>query len=391
MTRVLLLGATGSIGDSTLDLLRRHPDQFQLHGLTAHTQSDKLAALAKEFNAAHAVITDPNHYPSLQQGLNGARCEAAAGEQAMLDLCADPAVDLVVAGIVGSAGMPAVMACVEQGKTLLLANKESLVLAGELVMRAAAHSGARIVPLDSEHNAIYQCLPDDYRVGQRPAQVQRVVLTASGGPFHDWPIERFAAITPAQAVAHPKWDMGAKISVDSATLMNKGLEVIEAHWLFDLPWQDIDVLVHPQSAVHSLVYFQDGSVLAQLGVADMRVPIAYALGLRKRLASGAEHLDLAALGQLTFSPPDLHKFPCLQLAYDALRSGGSAAAVLNAANEVAVDHFLRGRIEFNRIAQVNDTMMHKLADAKTAQNIEELMDLDRRVRAQTTELLGSHG
>jgi 1-deoxy-D-xylulose-5-phosphate reductoisomerase len=342
--RIALLGATGSIGGSALDVVARHPDRYAIDALSAHDKVDALLGLCARFRPRVAVIADPAHERALADGLRalGLPCEARAGADALDEVAADPRSDPVIAAIVGAAGVSSTMAAAHAGKRLLLANKESVVMAGALLMRAVAASGARLLPVDSEHNALYQCLPAN---GGREG-VRRLLLTASGGPFRGRPRAELAAITPDEACAHPNWVMGRKISVDSATLMNKGLEVIEAAHLFGLPADAIEVVVHPQSVVHSLVDYVDGSVLAQLGRPDMRTALAYGLAWPERIDSGVEALDLAAIARLDFEPPDLAAFPCLGLAYDALRAGGSAPAVLNAANEVAVAAFLAGRLPF---------------------------------------------
>ena len=345
MMRIAVLGATGSIGASALDVIARHPGRLRADVLAAGHRVDELIALCRIHAPEHAAIADANLYTRLRDGLReaGLPTQAHAGGEA-LDALAGEACDTVVAAIVGAAGLSSTLAAARAGKRLLLANKESLVLAGDLLMRAAHDSGAVIIPVDSEHNAIFQCLPRERDRNEDP--IRRIVLTASGGPFRGWTRDRLAGVTPEQAVAHPKWSMGPKISVDSATLMNKGLEVIEAHHLFGLPRGRIDVLVHPQSLVHSLVEFVDGSTLAQLGLPDMRTALAVGFAWPDRIASGVGPLDLAAHGRLDFEPPDLVAFPCLALAYAALESGGSTPAVLNALNEVAVSAFLQRRIAF---------------------------------------------
>ena len=376
MQRVAVLGATGSIGTSALDVIARHPDAMRASVLAAGSKVDALLALCRTHRPEHAVIADAAGYAALRDGLRdaGLPTQAHAGSEALDALVAGDACDTVVAAIVGAAGLPSTLAAARAGKRLLLANKESLVLAGELLMREARAHGATIVPIDSEHNAIFQCLAD----GNPPA---RITLTASGGPFRGWSRDALAAVTPAQAVAHPKWSMGPKISVDSASLMNKGLEVIEAHHLFGVPGDAIRVLVHPQSLVHSLVDFTDGSTLAQLGLPDMRTALAVGLGWPRRIASGVAPLDLLALGgKLEFEAPDLAAFPCLALAFSALAAGGTAPAVLNAANEEAVSAFLQGRIAFldipDTVAATLDAMPALPADTLTA-----LLDADARARA----------
>ncbi len=381
MQNVAVLGATGSIGDSTLAVIRKHPDKFQVHTLTAHRNSEKIIRLINEFNPNHVVITDQKAFEHVSDAVK-TRSNIHFGA-AQLDVAvSEPEVDLVIAGIVGNAGMSSVLAAVVAGKTLLLANKESIVAAGELVMPMAKETGAQIIPLDSEHNAIYQCLDSRYVTGSRPDYVKNITLTASGGPFWETPYASFSTITPAQAVAHPKWDMGAKISVDSATLMNKGLEVIEAHWLFAMPNADINVLVHPQSIIHSMVNFIDGSVLAQMGCPDMQIPIAHGLGLGQRLENDAPFLDLIQHHQLTFYQADTNKFKCLQLAREAIKAGGTAPAVLNAANEVTVAAFLAGQIRFDQIPSFNDKMMNEI-EFESVESLQQLQLLDLEVRQAT--------
>ena len=355
MQQVAVLGATGSIGASALDVIARHPDRMRASVLAAGSQVDALLGLCRVHRPRHAVIADEHGFASLRDGLRaaGLSTQAHAGDTALETLVAGDACDTVVAAIVGAAGLTSTLAAARAGKRLLLANKESLVLAGELLTTIARQAGATIIPIDSEHNAIFQCLPD----AAAHAGLQRIMLTASGGPFRGRTRAQLAEATPRQAVAHPKWSMGPKISVDSATLMNKGLEVIEAHHLFGLPGERIGVLVHPQSLVHSLVEFVDGSTLAQLGLPDMRTALAVGLGWPERIQSGVAGLDLLAHGKLEFEPPDLDAFPCLWLAFEALAAGGTAPAMLNAANEVAVSSFLQGRIGFLSIpALVEDTL-----------------------------------
>lgn len=388
MQNVAVLGATGSIGDSTLDVIAAHPDRFVVHTLSAHRNSNKIIQLAQRFKPKHVVITDPKAWQVVSSALAGSGCEVHQGLAALDQAVQQTELDLVVAGIVGNAGMASVLAAVTAGKTLLLANKESIVAAGHLVMQAATNSGARIIPLDSEHNAIYQCLDRDYVTGSRPQDVKSITLTASGGPFLQREAGTFHDITPAEAVAHPKWDMGAKISVDSATLMNKGLEVIEAHWLFHMPSPDIHVVVHPQSIIHSMVNFIDGSVLAQMGCPDMRIPIAHGLGLGQRLTNGADFLDLIQHQQLTFEVADTDKFPCLKLAKDAIQLGGTAPAILNAANEVTVAAFLAGRIRFDQIPAFNDKMLNMTA-VEPVESLVQLQMLDQTVRRLTEDAINN--
>jgi 1-deoxy-D-xylulose-5-phosphate reductoisomerase len=375
--RIAILGATGSIGKSTLDLVERSPDRFQVVAVTAATNSEKLAEIARRTGAKLAVVADESRLSDLRERLSGTDCRVAAGQQALIEAAAGEA-ELVIAAIVGCAGLEPVMAAVEAGKTVALANKEALVTAGELMTDAAAERGATLLPIDSEHNAIFQCL-----AGNRREDVSKIILTASGGPFRTASIETIAAATPAQAIAHPNWSMGAKVSVDSATLMNKGLELIEAHYLFRLPPPQIEILIHPQSVVHSLVEFVDGSVLAQLGAPDMRVPIAYALAWPERIATPAEHLDLAAIGRLEFELPDMIRFPALKLARAAVEQGGAAPTVLNAANEVAVANFLDGALRFPDITRLVEESLAD-ADFEAPRSIGDVLEIDAatRVRAE---------
>ena len=380
MTRkIAILGATGSIGTSTLDLVERDPERFEVVAVTAATNVEALADIARRTNARLAVISDERLLPELRERLGGTACEASAGEGALVE--AALSAELVVAAIVGCAGLRPVMAAVEAGRTIALANKEALVTAGELMTGAAARSGATILPVDSEHNAIFQCL-----AGSNKGSVSRIILTASGGPFRTASAQTMRDASPAEAVAHPNWSMGAKISVDSATMMNKGLELIEAYHLFGVPSERIDIVIHPQSVVHSLVEFADGSVLAQLGSPDMRIPIAYALAWPERMATPAQRLDLAAIARLDFEAPDLERFPALKLARDALEVRGAAPIVLNAANEAAVALFLAGSIGFTDIARL---VRSALEDSKHAppRSIEEVFEIDRLTRTRLDALM----
>ncbi|MFZ5638105.1 MAG: 1-deoxy-D-xylulose-5-phosphate reductoisomerase [Pseudomonadota bacterium] len=378
MRRVAVLGATGSIGASALDVIARHPDRLRAEVLVAGSNVDALVALCRTHRPAHAAIADPAAHAALRDGLRaaGLATEAHAGAEAIDALAADGGHDTVVAAIVGAAGLSSTLAAARAGKRLLLANKESLVLAGELLTAAARAAGADIVPIDSEHNAIFQCLPN----AEAHAGLTRIQLTASGGPFRGRSRASLADVTPAQAVAHPKWSMGPKISVDSATLMNKGLEVIEAHHLFGLPGARIDVLVHPQSLVHSLVEFVDGSTLAQLGLPDMRTALAVGFAWPERIVSGVAGLDLLTHGRLDFEPPDLDAFPCLRLAYAALDAGGAAPAALNAANEEAVSAFLQGRIGFLSIPALVEDALQRMPHAD-AGSLDALLAADAAARA----------
>lgn len=388
--RVAVLGATGSIGASALDVIARHPDRLQATVLAAGRQVDALVALCRTHRPRHAVIADESALDALRDGLRaaGLDTEAHAGMAALDALAASDACDTVVAAIVGAAGLDSTLAAARAGKRLLLANKESLVLAGELLMAAARDSGADIVPIDSEHNAIFQCLAN----AEAHAGLRRIQLTASGGPFRGRSRAQLADVTPAQAVAHPKWSMGPKISVDSATLMNKGLEVIEAHHLFGLSGDRIGVLVHPQSLVHSLVEFVDGSTLAQLGLPDMRTALAVGFAWPRRIVSGVDGLDLLQHGRLDFEAPDLDAFPCLRLAFDALAAGGCAPATLNAANEEAVSAFLQGRIGFLSIPDLVEDAMGA-APHTAADSLDALREADaaarRRARGRIAAIAGT--
>lgn len=371
--RITILGATGSIGRSTLDLVERSPDRFEVVALTAQSSVEALADAARRTGAKLAVIADESLYLQLSESLAGTGCRAAAGAEALSEAAAGDA-DWVMAAIVGCGGLVPTMAAIESGKTVALANKEALVTAGRLMTEAVRRSGAVLLPVDSEHNAIFQCL-----AGSRGEDVSRLVLTASGGPFLHSPMEEMRKATPAQAVAHPRWSMGAKISVDSATLMNKGLELIEAHHLFGLPSERIDIVVHPQSVVHSLVEFVDGSMLAQLGSADMRIPIAYTLAWPERMQTPSERLSLAEIGRLDFETPDPQRFPALRLAREALTQGSAAQIVLNAANEVAVEAFLAGRIGFCDISRLAEEALGAIA-ARSPESVAEVVALDRETR-----------
>lgn len=381
--QVAVFGATGSIGASALDVIARHPDRYQVTVLAAGRQVAALVALCAAHRPAHAVIADESLYAALRDGLRdaGLATEAHAGAAALDQLAASDVCDTLVAAIVGAAGLSSTLAAAAAGKRILLANKESLVLAGELLMRQAAAAGAEIIPIDSEHSAIFQCLRSR-DASLDGAGVRRIILTASGGPFRGRSREQLAQVTPAQAVAHPKWSMGPKISVDSATLMNKGLEVIEAHHLFSVPGERIDVLVHPQSLVHSLVEFVDGSTLAQMGLPDMRTTLAVGLGWPQRIESGVGGLDLLTQGRLDFEAPDTEAFPCLQLAWQAMAAGGTAPAILNAANEVAVSAFLQGRAAFLAIPALVANALSTLS-SESADTLEGLLTADQRARQIT--------
>ncbi|AGG88192.1 1-deoxy-D-xylulose-5-phosphate reductoisomerase [Rhodanobacter denitrificans] len=387
MKNVAVLGATGSIGGNTLDVIARHPQRFRASVLTAHRQVEALVALCAQHRPALAVIADPSLETELSRRLvaAGVRCEVASGHAALTAAAAGGLCDTVVAAIVGAAGLESTLAAARAGKHLLLANKESIVMAGPLLLEAVATGGGALIPVDSEHNAIFQCLPGG-RPELRGSGVRRLILTASGGPFRGRTRAELADITPDQACKHPNWVMGRKISVDSATLMNKGLEVIEAHHLFGAPAEAIDVVVHPQSLVHSMVEYVDGSVLAQLGNPDMRTAIAHALAWPERVESGVASLDLAACAPLQFESPDLNTFRCLALAFQALRAGGDAPAVLNAANEIAVEAFLAGALPFLSIADVVEAVLAELP-AQAVVDVETLCERDRTAREAARRIL----
>ena len=377
--RVTVQGCTGSVGQSTLDVIRHHRGRFAVEALVAGQKVDALIRDALEFRPRLAVIADPAGYGALQEGLAGTGIEVAAGPQAVIEAALRP-VDVLMAAIVGAAGLPPTLAALEQGTTVAFANKEVLVSAGDLVMATAARTGARLLPVDSEHNAIFQVFETEAR-----GAIDKILLTASGGPFRTWSAAAMAAATPAQAVAHPNWSMGAKISVDSATMMNKGLELIEAHYLFEMPENRIEVLIHPQSVIHSAVVYCDGSVLAQLGSPDMRTPIAYALGWPQRLAVPVPTLDLIALAQLTFEAPDEIRFPALRLARQALRDGQGAPTLLNAANEVAVAAFLAHRLPFDGIAETVVRVLERVP-GRAPDSLETVLALDAAARAAAAEI-----
>lgn len=380
MKSICLLGATGSIGDNLLDLVRGAAGQFSISCMTAFSQPEKLAALAREFQPGQVVIGDPAHYRQLADLLAGTGIEISAGPEAIAVAAAQP-VDLVVAGIVGFAGLPAVMAAISAGQKIALANKEALVVAGHLVMPMLARTKAEIIPVDSEHNAIYQCL-----AGNNLSDVEKVVLTASGGPFRGYSHDQLAGVTVDQALAHPNWVMGRKISIDSATLMNKGLELIEAAWLFGLAGDRLEAVIHPQSIVHGLVYYCDGSVLAHLGPADMKVPLSHALGWPQRARWPAPQLDLTALGQLEFEPVDSQLFRCFDLARQVIGQPAGRAVVLNAANEIAVEAFLEKRIGFLDIAALIEQVLDKVLEAECSA-MDSLIALDNEARQAAKSLI----
>ena len=385
-----ILGSTGSIGESTLDVVSRHPEKFRVFALAGHKQVEKLAAQCRTFRPEYAVVADAEHAARLEAMLkrDGTATQVLHGAQALVDVASADEVSGVMCAIVGAAGLPSALAAAQKGKTIYLANKETLVVSGALFMETARANGAAVLPIDSEHNAIFQVLPRDYTGRLNEHGIRSIILTASGGPFLTADLGTFDSITPAQAVKHPNWSMGRKISVDSATMMNKGLELIEAHWLFNCPPDKLEVVIHPQSVIHSMVRYRDGSVLAQLGNPDMRTPIAYCLGLPERIDSGVGDLDFDALSALTFQKPDFDRFPCLKLAYEAMNAGGAAPCVLNAANEAAVAAFLDGQIKFTDIAK---TVAHCLSQdfSDDLGNIENLLAQDAATRRQAQEFIAA--
>ena len=387
-----ILGSTGSIGESTLDVVSRHPEKFRVFALAGHKQVEKLAAQCQTFRPEYAVVADAEHAARLEALLkrDGAATQVLHGAQALVDVASADEVSGVMCAIVGAAGLPSALAAAQKGKTIYLANKETLVVSGALFMETARANGAAVLPIDSEHNAIFQVLPRDYTGRLNEHGIRSIILTASGGPFLTADLGTFDSITPAQAVKHPNWSMGRKISVDSATMINKGLELIEAHWLFNCPPDKLEVVIHPQSVIHSMVRYRDGSVLAQLGNPDMRTPIAYCLGLPERIDSGVGDLDFDALSALTFQKPDFDRFSCLKLAYEAMNAGGAAPCVLNAANEAAVAAFLDGQIKFTDIAK---TVAHCLSQdfSDDLGNIENLLAQDAVTRRQAQEFIAALG
>lgn len=388
--RVVVLGSTGSIGQNTLDVIGRHPDRYNVYALAALRQIDLLESQIDRFNPEVVVVVDSVAAAELKTRLAARGCavDVQTGADALVQLVQLPDVDTVMAAIVGAAGLPSALAAAEAGKRLLLANKEALVMAGPVFMDAVRRSGAVLLPIDSEHNAIFQSLPVNYQANPEANGVSHIVLTASGGPFRGYKREQLHGVTPDQAVSHPKWSMGPKISVDSASLMNKGLEVIEAHFLFGLPAEQIKVVVHPQSTIHSLVQYVDGSVIAELGEPDMRTPIAHALAWPERIQSGVSMLDLVACGHFDFSEPDLEAFPCLALAYEALQKGGAAPAVLNAANEVAVAAFLDQKIGFLDIPEVIRQTLSEIPEAVLT-DLDSVLKVDQLARNYAHSLVAN--
>ena len=385
---ITILGATGSIGENTLKVLRAHPDRYQVIALSADSNFKRLAEQCSEHHARYAVINNVDHAPALQSALNalGCRAEVLAGCQALSDVVSLDETDVVMAAIVGAAGLKPTLTAVEAGKRMLLANKESMVIAGELFRKAAAENNVTIIPVDSEHNALFQVLPANFEAGLEKVGVEKLILTASGGPFLHKDRNTLSKITPDEACNHPNWDMGRKISVDSATLMNKGLEVIEARWLFNARPDQIEVIVHPQSIVHSMVSYRDGSVLAQLGMPDMRTPIAHALAWPERIDSGVERLNLTEQQTLEFYPPDLESFPGLGLAFQVLEAGANAAVIFNAANEIAVDAFLHERIGFLQIPSIVSAALDR-CETGTIEHLDDVLEFDRLAREATSRII----
>ena len=379
MKQLTILGATGSIGLSTLDVVSRHSDKYSVFALTANTSTEAMAELCRQHHPVYAVMGDQQSADRLELLLKGNATRVIAGQPALMQVASDDSVDIVMAAIVGSVGLLPTLAAVRSGKRVLLANKESLVMTGALFMNEVAQYGAELIPIDSEHNAIFQCLPTRFSEGLSQKGITRILLTGSGGPFRALPLEEFEDITPARAITHPNWNMGPKISVDSATMMNKGLELIEACWLFDISEEDVEIVLHKQSIIHSMVAYNDGSVLAQLGNPDMRTPIAHALAWPERIGSGVEPLDLIKVSQLDFELVDENRFPCIALARESFRQGGTSTAILNAANEVAVNSFLNDRIKFGDIPTlIDETLQH--IDAHSADNLDIVLADDRRAR-----------
>ncbi len=389
MKGICVLGSTGSIGVSTLDVAGRHPDQYRVIALTANNNVDRLFEQCQRFSPLYAVMIDERPAAELRRRLADAdvKTEVLSGAKALEDVSVLPEVDSVMAAIVGAAGLLPTLAAAKAGKTVLLANKEALVMSGPLFMSAVTESGADLLPIDSEHNAIFQCMPANYHAGHRAAEVRRILLTASGGPFLRKGLHELHNVTPDEAVAHPNWVMGRKISVDSATMMNKVLELIEACLLFNTPPEKVEVVIHPQSVIHSMVDYVDGTVLAQMGNPDMRIPIAHAMAWPDRFASGAEPLDLFSIRRLDFEAPDFDRFPCLQRAYEAVRARGTMPAILNAANEIAVASFLEGQIRFTAIPDVISHCMNHIS-ANRADSIDEVLAADLSAREAAQQYIG---
>ena len=386
---VTILGSTGSIGKSTLNVLSRHTDQYKVEALTANTDVDAMAKQCRQWNPQFAVMCDETAAQQLEDVLKqqASKTQVLSGVQGLCQVAALDDVDTVVAGIVGAAGLLPGLAAAKAGKRILLANKEALVMSGQLFMDAVNENNAELLPVDSEHNAIFQCLPTAKRTATNDSGINKILLTASGGPFRTFTNDQLASVTPEQAIDHPNWEMGPKISVDSATMMNKGLEVIEAHWLFSVAVNDIEVVVHPQSVIHSMVSYVDGSVLAQLGNPDMRTPIAHALAFPDRISSGVEPLDIFEVAKLEFEKPDFQRFPCLKLCYEAIRKGGSASIVLNAANEIAVAAFLDNKIAYTDISDLIEQALESASADEDVSNIKNILAVDAQVRNIVSETI----
>ena len=379
--RIAILGSTGSIGTQTLDVIRQHRDLFEVELISARSSVDALIAQAREFDAANVVICDERHYPPVAEALKGSRSKVWGGISSLCDLVRESSVDIVVGAMVGFSGLRPTLAALEAGKTVALANKETLVAAGPIVVETLRRHKGKILPVDSEHSAIFQCL---LASGGNP--VEKIHLTASGGPFRTWDREQIARATAAQALKHPNWDMGAKVTIDSATMMNKGLEVIEARWLFDVPAEKINVVVHPESIIHSMIEFKDGAIIAQLGCPDMREPIGFALSYPERITVGNRKLDFATLGSLTFQAPDLKRFPNLELAYEAIRRGGNAPCALNASNEVAVAAYLKGLISFYDISRINEKCLAGM-DFVAQPELDDIFETNRMVASMANDYI----
>ena len=392
MINVTVLGSTGSIGKNTLDVLSRHTDKYKVTAITANKNTDLIFEQCEKFNPDFAVMADVDAASDLKKRLSTANSSISVlvGEKGLSHVASIDTVDCVVAGIVGAAGLVPTLMAAQSGKRVLLANKESLVMSGQLFMDTVADNSATLVPVDSEHNAIFQCIPTTDDSANKRSMIKKIMLTASGGPFREIAIEKLSQVTPEQAVAHPKWTMGHKISVDSATMMNKGLEVIEAVWLFGVKPDDIEVVIHPQSIIHSMVSYVDGSVLAQLGNPDMRTPIAHALAWPERIESGVEPLDIFDVGTLDFEKPDIARFPCLKLCYDAIANGGSASIILNAANEIAVDEFLNNKIKFTAIAEVVEQTMRDSDINDDVSTLDLIIEADQKARALSHQLINKY-
>jgi len=379
MKQVTILGATGSIGKSSLDVISQHQTQYSVYAVTANMNVDKMLSICRQYQPRYAVMSDKDSAHQLQLLLTDTSTQVLAGQQGLLDVASHDEVDIVIAAIVGSVGLMPTLAAVRSAKRILLANKESLVMMGDLFMKEVVQNKALLIPVDSEHNAIFQCLPLDYNSNQTRKGITKILLTGSGGPFRELPLNEFASVTPQRAITHPNWSMGPKISVDSATMMNKGLELIEACWLFDIEEKNVEIVLHKQSIIHSMVAYNDGSVLAQLGNPDMRTPIANALAWPNRISSGVEPLDLIQISRLDFEAADEKRFPCLKLARDSFKQGGTSMAILNAANEVAVASFLNKQIKFTDIPKLIDNTLQTIS-SNAAHHLDTILDDDRRAR-----------